>query len=315
MAIPQLPERWSFTQRLKNTIIYFGLKFGLTLLMALPANVQAISCRLLGRLAYRLALKDRRRAEDQLRHAYPNWDEAKIRKTIEAMFDHLGLSIAELLDLDASVESCLERDDNSKAFDTLREALAENRGAIVVTGHIGNWELLAQSFSKAGFDITTVAKPTYDPRLTELLKTFRGRYGMSTLWRGDARLVEDMFEVFARREAFGILIDQDTKVPGDFVPFFGRLAFTPTAAAMLHRKTGAPVLIGYHHRTESGQELNLKRVETPIDVENPNFDRDFTAQLTHDLEEAIKCHPEQWVWLHQRWKTQPSPPRQDLKTR
>ena len=89
----------------------------------------------------------------------------------------------------------------------------------------------------------------------------------------------------------------------------------PTAAAMLHRKTGAPVLIGYHHRTESGQELNLKRVETPIDVENPNFDRDFTAQLTHDLEEAIKCHPEQWVWLHQRWKTQPSPPRQDPKTR
>ena len=171
---------------------------------------------------------------------------------------------------------------------------------------------MAQAFSYAGFPISSVAKPIYDPRLTSWVDEFRGRYGMKTLWRGQAESFKAILRVFRAQETFGILIDQDTKVPGDFVPFFGELAFTPTAAATLHRRTSAPVLVGCHHRGPDGHRIHLVRVQPNISIDDPNFDRDFTAQLTQHLEDAIRQEPAQWVWLHRRWKTRPVAPTKDL---
>ena len=209
------------------------------------------------------------------------------------------------MNLDESVADCLNAPENKAAFELLRESLGEGLGVIVVSGHIGNWELMAQAFSAAGFPVSSVAKPTYDPRLTALVDEFRGRNGMKTLWRGQTEIFKAILKVFQDRETFGILIDQDTKVPGDFVPFFGELAFTPTAAATLHRRTGAPVLVGCHHRSPEGPRIKLTRVEPQTAIDDPSFDRDFTAQLTKHLEQAIREEPAQWVWLHRRWKTRP----------
>ena len=138
------------------------------------------------------------------------------------MFKHFGESVAELINLDESVADCLNAPENKAAFELLRESLGEDLGVIVVSGHIGNWELMAQAFSAAGFPVSSVAKPTYDPRLTALVDEFRGRNGMKTLWRGQTEIFKAILKVFQNRETFGILIDQDTKGTWRFRPVLWR---------------------------------------------------------------------------------------------
>ena len=304
-ASPTLPTRWTTRQRLKNNLIFLGIRGLLAIVSVSPQILQTSVCRILASLAYRLAKREVQLSRQHLSMAFPELDSKNIDLLTKEMFKHFGESVAELINLDESVADCLNAPENKAAFDLLRESLGEELGVIVVSGHIGNWELMAQAFSAAGFPVSSVAKPTYDPRLTALVDEFRGRNGMKTLWRGQTEIFKAILRVFQDRETFGILIDQDTKVPGDFVPFFGDLAFTPTAAATLHRRTGAPVLVGYHHRSPEGPRIKLTRVEPHTAIDDPSFDRDFTAQLTKHLEQAIREEPAQWVWLHRRWKTRP----------
>ena len=307
-----LPSHWTPGQRLKNHVIYYSIRLCWFVLTLLPTVLQRYLCSGLAKFGYFVANKERQLANRHLQKAFPDWNDSDIRKTSKAMFSHFGQSIFELINLEESVKLCLDNPENRPALDALKESLAEKSGAIVVTGHIGNWELMAQAFSGAGFPISSVAKPIYDPRLTQWLDDFRGRFGMKTLWRGQSEGFKAILRVFRAQETFGILIDQDTKVPGDFVPFFGDLAFTPTAAATLHRRTGAPVLVGCHHRLAGHHRLRLVRVEPKSSVEDPNFDRDFTALLTQHLEQAIREVPAQWVWLHRRWRTRPVDSTQEL---
>ena len=110
--------------------------------------------------------------------AFPELEPKNIESLTKEMFKHFGESVAELMNLDESVADCLNAPENKAAFELLRESLGEDLGVIVVSGHIGNWELMAQAFSAAGFPVSSVAKPTYDPRLTALVDEFRGRNGM-----------------------------------------------------------------------------------------------------------------------------------------
>lgn len=300
-----LPKHWTLRQRLKNHCIYFAIRLLWTLLGSLPSSLQRWFCSNLAIVAYYFAPRERRLAHQNLKLAFPNLTEEEMKRVIRDMFHHFGQSVAELLNLDESVAKCISHDANAEAFNALEESLKEKAGAIVVTGHIGNWELMAQAFSRAGFPISSVAKPIYDPRLTAWVDDLRGRYGMKTLWRGQSEGFKAILRVFRAQETFGILIDQDTKVPGDFVPFFGKPAYTPTAAATLHRRTGAPVLVGCHHRVDGKHCIRLTRIVADLDPNDPDFDREFTALLTKHLEEAIRREPAQWVWLHKRWKTQP----------
>ena len=307
-----LPQHWTPLQRLKNHAIYYSIRVLWTFLTLLPSSIQRGLCTLFSKLAYQLARRERRLAVRHLMKAFPKLTQSEAKRLSQDMFTHFGESIFELLNLEASVNQCLKEPQNRFALEALKQGLSEKAGAIVVTGHIGNWELMAQAFSCAGFPISSVAKPIYDPRLTRWVDHFRGRYGMKTLWRGQSESFKSILRVFRDQETFGILIDQDTKVPGDFVPFFGDMAFTPTAAATLHRRTGAPVLVGCHQRIDNAHRLKLLRVDPESSVDDPNFDRDFTALLTKHLEEAIREVPAQWVWLHRRWRTRPVDSIQEL---
>ena len=115
-----------------------------------------------------------------------------------------------------------------------------------------------------------------------------------------------MLGVFKRGGMLAMLIDQDTRVQGAFVPFFGKPAHTPTAAATLALRAEAPVVIGTIQRSETRHQLRFKVLEF-----TPTGDRDadvvaLTAAMSHELEQAISRTPEQWVWMHQRWKKQQS---------
>jgi KDO2-lipid IV(A) lauroyltransferase len=188
----------------------------------------------------------------------------------------------------------------------LDAALARKRGVVFVSGHVGNWELLARRVSLAGYPAQTIAKETTDPRLTALVERFRASGKLKSLWRGQDGAAKAMLRALRAGEILGMLIDQDTKVQSVFVPFFGAPAATPRAAADLALRTGAAVVMGFCQRQTTGRyALSMKELAVPSSGDREADALALTAAMTADIESAVRRAPEQWVWMHRRWKTQP----------
>lgn len=252
--------------------------------------------RLLGCLSPYIFRREALRAQKQLRAILPDLDAAK---TTRRMFVHFAESIWELSRLRLEVPEL-----EASARQVLDQALAEGRGAIVISGHVGNWEILGQAIAAAGYPVATIATPFYDPRVTQWLDQWRGQRGMKIIWR-EQNSGKAILRVLRSNELMGFLIDQDTKTAGDYVTFFGRPAFTPTTPAALALRTGAPLLFCWHHRRGKRHKITVERV---VYDASGDYQRDvlaLTALLTARLENVIRAAPEQWVWMHRRWRTAP----------
>jgi KDO2-lipid IV(A) lauroyltransferase len=179
---------------------------------------------------------------------------------------------------------------------------------MILTGHCGNWELLAASLNAHGLGMAVVARELEDPGLQELLLALRERFGTRTIVRGTRGAARELLGVFRGGGALGMLIDQDTKVDGVFVPFFGRAAYTPVGAADLALRFDAAVLPTFIERLPDGSHLG--RIEPALAL--PTDPTEATALMTARIEAQIRRVPEQWVWLHRRWRR--SPPAADAPT-
>jgi KDO2-lipid IV(A) lauroyltransferase len=178
---------------------------------------------------------------------------------------------------------------------------------LFVSGHVGNWELLARRVALAGYPCQTIAKETTDPRLTRLVERFRAAGKLKSIWRGQDGAAKAMLKALKGGEILGMLIDQDTKVQSVHVPFFGHPASTPRAAADLALRTGAAVVVGFCQRQADGRyRVAMKQVEPESTGDREADAVALTAKMTWEIEQAIRRAPAQWVWMHRRWKTQPS---------
>ena len=297
-----LPQRWSSRQRLKNTIIVNVVTRAFKVLRAIPIGYLYRSMQSLSKLAFILAASDRKRAIVQLRQAL-NIPETQARVLARSMFEHLGKVGMEWIHKDTLLEKHPDLQLSSEHRVLFEEALAEKNGLVAITGHIGNWELLAQMVAKAGFPVVSVARPTYDPRLTRWVDQLRSTQGMKVLWRGSSSSPKEILRVFRDNQILGMLIDQDTKVQSAFVPFFDKPASTPTAAATLALRKNTPIIIGWLHRTDTGFKPHFERYHYSPTGDQEADVLQITAYVTQRLEFAIREYPEQWVWLHKRWKT------------
>ncbi len=252
--------------------------------------------RLVGRLAPFIFRRETRRAQLHLRAALPDLNAPEI---VRQMFAHFAESLWELSRLARFVPPL---DDQARRV--LDEALGEGKGAILISGHVGNWEMLGQAIAGAGYPIATIAASFYDPRVTQWLQQWRARYGLKILWRNQ-NSGKAILRVLRSNQLMAFLIDQDTKTTGDYVPFFGRPAFTPTTPAALALRTGAALLFCWHHRNETGHQINIERVQYGQRDADSSEILSLTALLTARLEKVIRAAPEQWVWMHRRWRTLP----------
>jgi KDO2-lipid IV(A) lauroyltransferase len=276
------------------------------LLQPLPLGVaRALGARL-GALAYTVAGGERRKALKSLALAFPEKSDAERQAVARAAFRHLGAAALEVActgALDEGLERLVAWPQEDRRV--LEAALARGKGVVFVSGHVGNWELLARRVARSGFPCQSIAKETTDPRLTELVARFRARGGVRSIWRGQEGAARAMLRALRSGEILGILIDQDTKVQSVFVPFFGELAATPRAAADLALRTGAAVVTGFCHREGEGYRLSMEEVPVPQGEDREALAVALTAALSARIEAAIRRAPEQWVWMHQRWKTRP----------
>ena len=245
---------------------------------------------------------------EHLALAFPEKSEQERRSIARASLVHLGQVAMEVI----AVRGC-GRIDEYVSFapgceEIVRRAMARGKGLIYVAGHIGNWELLARRLALVTQPNAVIAKRNADPKLNELVARFREEGGNKTLWREDRATGRELIKLFRQGGALGILIDQDTKVQGVFVPFFGRPAFTPRAVGDLALRFGATVVVGTSHRRGprpgAGHELDIVELSYdpgPVDPE-AEVGR-ITAAAAALQEAAIRRHPTEWVWMHRRWKT------------
>lgn len=294
-------------KKLKNCLIYWSVRILLGLLRIMGLRLGRRMGRKFGRLAFRWAKVERKRTLQHLGWAFEDKPEQERYELARGVFEHFGMAVAEVACARKirPITSYVELDQESRTV--LEDSLSKGKGVVFITGHIGNWELMARALAAYGFPINTIGQRSYDPRFTKLIQHFRDEGLVKTLWRGDPNLVEKMMKVLRRGEIMGLLIDQDTRVPGVFVDFFARPAWTPTAGALLARKAGCPVVMGFNHRSKEGKgyKVYIRRLALSSDANQEQAVLEDTGTMTRSIEEHIRHYPDQWVWMHRRWKTTP----------
>ncbi|WP_420840443.1 lysophospholipid acyltransferase family protein [Archangium primigenium] len=299
-------ERPPLAKRLKRFLRYLLVRAVLGFVSALPLGLARTLGAGFGRFAFAVAGGERRKALKSLARAFPERSDAERHALARASFRHLGMAAFEVgatTSLDANLEHLVRWDAEDRAV--LEAALARGKGVVFVSGHVGNWELLARRVARAGYPSQSIAKETTDPRLTALVERFRAQGGVRSIWRGQEGAARAMLRALKAGEILGLLIDQDTRVQSLFVPFFGELAATPRAAADLALRTGAAVVVGFCQREGQGYRLWTEEVAWPAGPDREADALGLTAALSARIEAAIRRAPEQWVWMHQRWKTRP----------
>jgi KDO2-lipid IV(A) lauroyltransferase len=303
MSSPQ-PKIYFFprlAKRVRREVRVRALLLTLPLLRVLPIEAGAA----LGWLAWYLAPRQRRLAREHLRLAFPDKSDRERDRIGRASFANLGRAALETARVDRlDIRAAVEMDPRDEAL--LRAAHAQGKGVVVVTGHIGAWELFARRIAELGLPCGTVAKEAQDPRLTALLREGRERSGLRLFWRGAPMSAREVLRFLTREGGvLGILIDQDTRVAGHFVPFFGRPAFTPRAAGDLAARLGAPMIFGCAHRVARGvHRMVLRTVEAERTGDRERDSLALTAAATCCVEDEVRSRPDEWVWMHPRWRTQ-----------
>ena len=260
----------------------------------------------LGSLALAGSRKQRRRALAHLALAFPERDAAWREAVVSACARHLGTLLGEVAWLWSAKPAAILARTEFVGLDNFTGCVGAERGAMVITGHCGNWEWLNLALGAIGHPLTVAAREVFDPRLDDLARRLRGRFDGDTALRGrgaGAKLVAAVRSGLS----LGLLIDQDIDAPGVFVEFFGHPAWTPSGAALLAIRTGAPMVPIFATRLADGRMRVA--VAAPVltgDAEPDDADvARLTALLTSHIEGQIRAHPEQWVWLHKRWRHQP----------
>ena len=188
----------------------------------------------------------------------------------------------------------------------LRAALAKGRGAIMVTGHFGNWELAGLALAHVVGSAMAIARPLANPLTEAHTLAWRRRAGLTVVTRRGA--LRHVIRHLQSGGCAAMLIDQNQRSGGVFVDFFGRPAATVPSPAMLALKYDVPVLMGYSWRPGRGS-FHCFRCDPPFDlIRTGDYDADVaanTALFTRRIEEIIRERPDQWFWLHSRWRKQP----------
>lgn len=269
---------------------------------ALPVGLGLRVGRGLGLAAHVLLGTPRRLALVHVGLALPELDDGARRRLVRATFAHAGESFVEL----ALWPKLQHRGDYliAEGLGVLDAVMAEGRGGIAVTGHTGNWELLAAAIG-ARYPLTVVARRVNDTRFDALVVRFRRMAGIEVLARDVPDLLARIRSALAQGRVVAFLIDQDTRASGVFVPFFGRPAHTPAGAAILALRARVPLFTVFiERRPDGGHRIRLADVPFAEGGGRATV-TELTARLTAAIEAQIRRAPAEWVWWHERWRRQP----------
>lgn len=225
--------------------------------------------------------------------------DAASSQTVRQVFAHLGRSLFESINLASVVRPPFKRI-TCKNWEEVAKWIHDSRPVIALTGHVGNWDLLAAYVIARGVRVATVGREARNPHLQVILKAMRDAYGIETIWRSDRDGIKRIVQCLKERNVMAALIDQDTRVDSCYVPFFGTPAKTPSALIDLGIRYNARFVSAFMVRTGGSFEAVIQEIQAP---------QERGAILTRfhsHLEDIIRKHPSQWAWVHKRWRSSPS---------
>ena len=241
-----------------------------------------------------------------LRLAFPDWSDAQRRRVLRGSFRNLGRMLADLAHFPSITPADISELVTYEGFENFAVAQKQRRGVLFLTAHFGGWELGSFAHGVYGHPCHFVVRELDNPLLNRLIHRHRGASGGTSI---DKRyFARGILKALKDNQAVGILLDQNALAgDGVFVDFFGRPACTNSGLARLALKTGAPVLLSlviwkpeagkYHIRFEPVELVRLPEPEEEV--------RANTARFTEKIEEFVRRYPDQWLWMHRRWKTRP----------
>jgi KDO2-lipid IV(A) lauroyltransferase len=257
-----------------------------------------------GDVAYHVLRVRRDVVEEQIRLAFPDRDAAWVRATAAACYRHLGREALAMLRLAGMTKAGIVERTCVEGIEQLERALAAARGAVVVTGHLGNWEIGAAALVARGIPIDGIAQMQRNPLVNRAILEARARLGLRVFDRRGA--IRRSLEALREGRVPGFVADQDARRAGIFVPFFGRLASTSPGPALVAIRADVPLFMGIALRQPDGRyEVRLEEVETDRSGPRDAAVERLTAAFTARLEAAVREAPDQYFWLHRRWKTRP----------
>ena len=267
----------------------------------LPWSVVQGLGRMCGRLAARLAGRDRTRSLDHLALAFPESDPDWRRRITREAFTNQLTNVFEIAHLAGADDSVIDRRVRVEGWAHVERARDSARPTIVITAHCGNWELLGAVFGRRRTPLAAVVRGLSEKGLEPVLARVRESFGTRTIRRGEPGAVRELLGALRGGTCLMMLIDQDIRTEGVWVPFFGRLAHTPVGAARLALQRNALVITAFMERTTDG--AHVARFDEPAEL--PGDSAQATAVLTRRIEDQVRRAPAQWVWWHRRWRTAP----------
>ncbi|HHM23923.1 MAG TPA: hypothetical protein ENJ23_02685 [Bacteroidetes bacterium] len=290
--------------RIQNFLEYFAFRSVSAWLESLPIEKAIAMHEPLGRLWFNVLKIRRDVAEDNVRRAFPGISPEEVSEIVRRCFAHYSRVAIEQILLPKILLRYQDQFFAGANWEVLDQAQAEGRGVILVGGHLGNWELMGSLIAKRGYPVWAVATIQRNKMVDRLINRHRRISGLRIIPKGEAR--RKIPEVLRAGHFLGLVSDQDAGERGVFVPFFGIPASTPAGAAVYSLRYGTALVYIASYLADGKYRFHFERlpVENYSGLNEENIRR-VTLLHVRKLEQDVRRFPEQYFWVHRRWKTPP----------
>jgi KDO2-lipid IV(A) lauroyltransferase len=290
--------------------LYLIVRLFVSLFRLLPLRFCELMGKLLASMAYLIDTEHRTVAEKNLRNAYGDeLSEPQIHEIIRQSYLHLASVGIDFIKLPRIINSNnWQNHFEFEGLENAQKALEEGKGALCVTGHVGNWEVLGCAMAYVyNHSVHSIAKHMENPYMDKFFTQLREKNGQKIIFTENA--AREILRVLKNNQLLGILVDQHVRGNSILVDFFGQKASTTRSVATLSLKTGAPVIMFFARRLEGGYKFKIT-VSEPLQVEKTgDMEKDIfnlTQRCTNLVESKIRERPHEWLWIHRRWKVKSS---------
>ena len=306
----RLGGTWTPLQRVKNDALWTVARLALAAAYPMSLSLLRVGGRTIGVLAHTFARSARRVARANVARVFPGMPEPEREALVRRCFVTLGEVLGETVAM-TRPGRCPTMPVSGDALDVLDAAIAEGRGVVFASAHLGPWERVAASLVAARVPLVALARESYDPRFSRMVEKLRSHHGVSMVWRSTPGAVARILRALRTGKVLGVPMDLRGRVPSCDVPFLGHDAPTAVGPARIALRSRAAVVVGTAARAYSsgdggdGLVVTATRIQTSdLPISAPGA-RQLTARINEELSRRILALPYAWVWMHDRW-THPS---------